>query len=122
MSNAQGRGAGRQSGRGSSRGRDLSSFVNRGVIPTIGAFLMAGNGISSSQTATWCNKLKEYSIATFTTGANGSIGDFPTFEDLADPVVTGKKLTNKIAHKKWELDLARNNSVEAKIKTEKTQR
>ena len=53
---------------------------------------MAGNGISSSQTATWCNKLKEYSIATFTTGANGSTGDFPTFEDLADPVETGKKL------------------------------
>ena len=127
MSNAQGRGAGRQSGRGSSRGRDLSSFVNRGVIPTIGAFLMAGNGISSSQTATWCNKLKEYSIATFTTGvdeifgANGSTGDFPILEDLADPVETGKKLPDKIAYKKWELELARNNAVEAKMKTEKTQ-
>ena len=59
---------------------------------------MAGNGLSSSQTATWCNRLKEYSIATFTTGvdeifgANGSTGNFPTFEDLADPVETGKKL------------------------------
>ena len=62
---------------------------------------MAGNGISSSQTATWCNRLKEYSIATFTTGvdeifgANGSTGNFPTFEDLADPVETGKKLPDK---------------------------
>ena len=34
---------------------------------------------------------------------------------------TGKKLPDKIADKKWELDLARNNSVEAKMKTEKTQ-
>ena len=34
---------------------------------------------------------------------------------------TGKKLPDKIAYKKWELDLARNNSVEAKMKTEKTQ-
>ena len=37
--------------------------------------------------------MKEYSIATFTTGvdeifgANGSKGEFPTFKDLADPIV-----------------------------------
>ena len=65
-------------------GRESSTFVNRGVISTIGAFLMSGNGVSSSLTATCCNKMKEYSIATFTTGvdeifgANGSKGEFST--------------------------------------------
>ena len=46
--------------------------------------LPQGDGVSSILTATWCNKMKEYSIATFTTGvdeifgANGSKGEFST--------------------------------------------
>ena len=46
--------------------------------------LPQGDGVSSILTATCCNKMKEYSIATFTTGvdeifgANGSKGEFST--------------------------------------------
>ena len=72
MSNAPGRGAGRQPGRG--RGRDLSSFVSRGVIPTIGAYLQANDGVKSNLTLLWCDKIKEYAIANFATGVRRVMG------------------------------------------------
>ena len=67
---------------------------------------MAGNGESSSLTATWCDEMKEYAIATFSGvdeifGANGSTGEFPIVEKLADPVETGQNLADKVGHKKW---------------------
>ena len=38
-----------------------------------------------------------------------------------DPVETGENLSNRIAYKRWELELAHNNSFDLKMKYEKTQ-
>ena len=38
-----------------------------------------------------------------------------------DPVETGDNLSNRIAYKKWELELSHNNSFDLKMKQEKTQ-
>ena len=48
-------------------------------------------------------------------------GKFPEFDKLMDPVETEDNLSNRIAYKKWELELSHNNSFDLKMKQEKTQ-
>ena len=54
--------------------RDLSSFVSKGVVLTIGAYLQANDGVKSNLTLLWCDKIKEYAIANFATGVRRVMG------------------------------------------------
>ena len=55
-------------------------------------YLQANDGVY--MTPLWCNKLKEYAIANFTTGVdeifgtNGTMGAFPECDVLLDPIET----------------------------------
>ena len=89
-SQAAGRGGGWIGGRG--RGSPPQQ-LNRGLTPSIGAFLQcSGKGPSANETAIWAGKIKDYARSNFETPidgtfrANGATGEYPSSVTVRRPV------------------------------------
>ena len=53
-------------------------------------------------------------------GLNGTLGIFSEFDVLMNPVETENTLSNGIAYKRWELELAHKNSFDLQMKYKNT--
>ena len=118
---ASGRGGGRIGGRG--RGSPPPQ-QNRGLTPSIGAFLTcSGKGPSANETAIWAGKIKDYAMSNFETPiddifrANGATGEYPSRPEPELP----EDEDDRVGFKVWEVAYVSKNRFDEKLAVEKIQ-